>query len=167
MVYHGTTLSQAVQIVANGVDPARGRPAADFGQGFYVTTVLGQAQEWANQKTRTAGGVERAAVLVFNIDRDLMGALGDHLAFLVPNSAFYDFVLFNRLKNPRHGRASNVPYDVVYGPVSLYPQNLTIASCDQICIVAGSASMDSAIAALGKPHPDPLLGDPLFETSAA
>lgn len=164
MVYHGTTYTQAAQIVAHGVDPAKGRTAADFGQGFYVTTVLGQAQEWANQKARTAGGNERAAVLVFNIDRDLMGARGDHLVFLVPSPAFYEFVLFNRLDNPRHGRGLKAPYDVVYGPVSLYPQkNLTISRCDQICITAGSASMDSAIVALGKPNPDTFVGDPLFD----
>ena len=125
MVYHGTTLSNANKIVTTGVDPTLGRAAADFGQGFYVTTVLDQAREWANQKTRIAlSPGERASVLVFNLNRDTLGVLGDHLAFLVPNSKFYEFVLYNRLEKPSHGRSKSLPYDIVYGPVSLYPQNL-------------------------------------------
>lgn len=157
-VYHGTTRQDALSIVGSGPNPAFGRGAADFGQGFYVTSNLHQAQQWANQKVRSLPGSHIAAVLTFDLDRDLVGAYGDHLAFVLPDGAFHDFVLFNRLGSSTHGRAARKPYDVVYGPVAAFPQSITYANCDQICFVAGGA----AVGALGLPGPNILYGNPVY-----
>lgn len=85
-VYHGTTDRYATAIRRNGVDLSKGRGAADFGRGFYLTTSLYQAQQWANQKfrnVRSGRGHHAAAVVAFHLDRDLAGKLGDHLTFVL------------------------------------------------------------------------------------
>jgi hypothetical protein len=162
-VYHGTTLTNAQNILASGVNPLLGRAAADFGQGFYVTTALHQAQQWANQKVRnlqpSVAGV--AAVLTFNMDRDLAALIGDHLAFVIADAAFHDFALYNRLGSGTHARSRGVPYDLVYGPVAAFPQTITYANCDQICFLAGAATV-RALRALGQALPNPSVGNPLF-----
>lgn len=123
-VYHGTTLAAAYNIIAqatrlgtNGIDRTLGRLDADFGQGFYVTTVLHQAQQWANNKVRDAQAptlllnitsADTAAVLIFDMDRDIAGD-GDNLTFVVEDSAFHEFVLFNRLRNSAHARGGGAP----------------------------------------------------------
>lgn len=170
-VYHGTTLARAnsirtraTQLGTNGIDLALGRGGADFGRGFYVTTVLHQAEQWANVKvTDTQPSIQfattaadTAAVLVFEVERDLAGRC-DHLTFVVEDLEFHQFVLFNRLGNSAHARGGGDPYDMVYGPVAAYPQSITYSDCDQICFLT-----DRALAALGPPLPDRLEGFPLF-----
>jgi hypothetical protein len=159
-VYHGTTESAARSIVLGGVNPSFGRGAADFGQGFYVTSDLHQARQWANQKVRASTGSHNAAVLEFDLDRDKLASHGDHLTFILPDSAFHDFVLFNRLGGSNHYRAGGSPYDVVYGPVAAFPQTIIYANCDQICFVA--AARPSALAALGAPNSAFQIGNPYF-----
>jgi hypothetical protein len=125
-----------------------------------VTSDLHQAQQWANKKARGTPGSHNAAVLEFDLDRDKIGVYGDHLTFVLADSAFHDFVLFNRLGSSTHGRVGRKPYDVVYGPVAAFPQTLTYANCDQICFVSGGSP--SAINALGRPYPNFPLANPYF-----
>ncbi len=146
-VYHGT-IDPHVAAISGGVNPAAGRGAADFGQGFYVTTDLHQAEQWANQKARSMPSAPNAAVLTFELDRDLIATLGDHLTFVLADIDFYDFVLFNRFGSPSHKRSSGYPYDVVYGPVAAHPQTISFSGCDQICFVAGGRNVTKAIQAL-------------------
>lgn len=161
-VFHGTTDWLASAILANGIDPSAGRATADFGQGFYVTSDPHQAQQWANRKARyRPKSSVRAAVLCFLLDRDKVGALGDHLVFVLADSDFHDFVAFNRFGSASHGRSTGLPYDVVYGPVSAFPQKLTFASCDQICFVAAGPRVNLSIEALGAPR-DVAYGTPFF-----
>lgn len=47
VLYHGTLQEHTQTIRANGVDTSLGRPNTDFGRGFYTTTRLAQAEEWA------------------------------------------------------------------------------------------------------------------------
>jgi hypothetical protein len=157
-VFHGTTLSNAKNIIKNDPDPTRGRAAADFGQGFYVTSVLHQAQQWANLKVRNLPPhlSDKAAVVEFDMNRDVAGQLGDHLTFVVADSAFHDFVLFNRLGSATHGRGQKGQYDLVYGPVAAFPQTLTYANCDQICFLSQRAVQ--ALTARGNPSE----GNPYF-----
>jgi len=157
-VYHGTTLTNARQIATYGINPHAGRGAADFGQGFYVTSVLHQAQQWANQKVRNLPPhvPDIAAVLTFDMDRDRAAAC-EHLAFVVADSDYHDFVLFNRLGSLTHHRKGGVPYELVYGPVAAYPQSITYANCDQICCIG-----TNAVAALGAPVGSIATGSPLF-----
>jgi hypothetical protein len=46
-LYHGCTSHDASNIQAHGIDLARCRLDTDFGRGFYTTTVLYQARQWA------------------------------------------------------------------------------------------------------------------------
>ena len=163
-VYHGTTFTNAMKIIAssrssssNGIDLSLGDPNKDFGQGFYVTTVLHQAKQWANQKVRKlpARLNDDAAVLTFDMDRDTAGSCGDHLAFVIADDPFYEFVLYNRLGGPTHHRTTN--YDIVYGPVAAFPQTISFQGCDQICFLSAKA-----LASLGPPLANPRRGNPFF-----
>ncbi|GJD49110.1 hypothetical protein OPKNFCMD_1840 [Methylobacterium crusticola] len=142
-VYHGTDdVSAAVAPNAALGTPlsfvvtlALCRPNTDFGQGFYVTTRLHQAREWANTRVLRAPPQPglHAVVLGFDLDRDWLAGL-DSLTFVRPIRDFWNLVT-----DCRHGFAPHqripprpAPYDVVYGPVTLWPQRLVIADCDQI-----------------------------------
>ena len=59
-VYHGTVDIHAGSVLSR-VDPSQGRPTTDFGQGFYTTTVLRQAEAWAWQLTQRAAGLLQAS----------------------------------------------------------------------------------------------------------
>ncbi len=127
LLFHGTTLQAAHDILANGVDVQRGKTDRDFGQGFYCTSVQSQATEWAAIKSsRTAG---QPAVVSFSIRRDLLASL-QSLVFVLGTAQaldFWRFVQFCRNGGTGHGR--NLPgqgqqYDLVYGPISLDWQSL-------------------------------------------
>ena len=137
IVYHGT---YAGAFKSANVSLLRCRPATDFGRGFYTTTHLHQAKEWANEKVRvmTARGVSAsAAVYRFELDRNALADL-DWLGFPRPIRDFWSFVTACRGGAPDHARSTtstNTPaaiYDVVVGPVTLWPQRLIISDCDQI-----------------------------------
>ena len=142
IVYHGTdSLSVPVLRAAIGsgvpfrVDLAVCRPGTDFGRGFYTTTNRHQAEQWANSRVlraKPSPGLY-GIVLAFDIDRDWLASL-DTLAFARPMQGFWDLVDDCRHGFPPHGRSPPHPssYDVVYGPVTLWPQRLSIADCDQI-----------------------------------
>lgn len=160
-VYHGTdssSLSGCGTIRIGGrlnftVQLSRCRPATDFGQGFYTTTSLTQAREWANARASkiraspTAGGGAAAAVVLrFDLRRNRLARL-DTLAFVRPTADFWSFVTYCRNGHASHNRGGlRKEYDVVYGPVTLWPQRLLIADCDQI-----SFHSPGATRALGQP----------------
>ena len=140
-VYHGCDDVSASKIVptigGHAIDLARGRPATDFGQGFYTTTNVRQAEQWANRRYHfgQAQGAKSAAVVGFTIDRDAMASLDD-MAFVrddfAPNSDYWQLVAHCRGGNDHARVGTRGYYDVVYGPVSLYPQFLVIPDADQI-----------------------------------
>ena len=70
----------------------------------------------------------------FTIRREAMAGL-EHMAFVredvAPYSDYWELVAHCR-SGKNHGRAPKLYYDVVYGPVSLYPQFLVIGDADQI-----------------------------------
>jgi hypothetical protein len=122
------------------------RPLTDFGQGFYATTSEHQAKQWANQQLRRNRRLVRdvATVLRFEVDRDDLATL-EALVFVIDTADYWNFVMHCRKGFPPHGRgvgALGVPstsyispqlaYDVVYGPVSMWPQELIVKDCDQI-----------------------------------
>ena len=147
-VYHGTddlqvfgiptlplTPSQLPKTVPFIPNLALCRPFTDFGKGFYVTTSLHQAKQWANARVRrilAPGPVQFAVVLRFQIDRDQLAA-AESLVFVRDTQDYWDFVHYCRLGFPPHRRSSaNKEYEVVYGPVALWPSQLLIQNCDQI-----------------------------------
>jgi Protein of unknown function (DUF3990) len=140
-VYHGTdSASVAAASTATGavlsfsVNLALCRPNTDFGQGFYVTTRLHQAQQWANTRVTSLPAPRLfAVVLRFELDRDWLASL-QTLGFVRPTHDFWDLVT-----DCRHGFAPHqrlppnpTPYDLVFGPVTLWPQQLIIGDCDQL-----------------------------------
>jgi hypothetical protein len=147
-VYHGTDsdalasyggLALYNPVPGFVIDVTCGRSNMDFGQGFYMTTYDHQARQWANIKVsrgRRASrpAPSRAVVLSFSIDRDLLAG-ADALAFVVATTDYWDLVHDCRLGFPTHGRpGTKKTYDIVYGPVSLSRQELTIHDSDQISL---------------------------------
>jgi Protein of unknown function (DUF3990) len=141
-VYHGTDNVSAVvgRATAAGAqlpflpNLALCRPFTDFGQGFYTTTSEHQAKQWANMRVLRASGRQSFAVVIrFELDRDWLASL-DSLVFVRPIADFWRLVSDCRLGFPPHQRIPPhpAPYDVVYGPVTIWPQTLVIADCDQI-----------------------------------
>ena len=142
-VYHGCDDLSASRIVlgdgAHGISLASGSPTTDFGQGFYTTTNVHQAEQWGNRRFHIgkSRGAKSAAVVEFTIDRDVLAGL-EHMAFVredfAPNSDYWQLVAHCRGGND-HARSEPTGkgyYDVVYGPVSLFPQFLVIGDADQI-----------------------------------
>jgi hypothetical protein len=156
-VYHGTDNRSAGAIGVTSPAPlpafipnlALCRPFTDFGQGFYTTTNLHQARQWAN--TRVLGGPglgAYAVVLRFDLDRDWLASL-DTLAFVRPTADFWSLVTDCRQGFPPHQRQppAPLPYEVVYGPVTLWPQILVISDCVQV-----SFHTQNAVAGLGQTY---------------
>jgi hypothetical protein len=138
IVYHGCHDVSATSIRA-GINTAHCRLRTDFGIGFYTTTSYRQAAFWANGQYRRARRkgtrAAHAVVLQFTLPRIPLSNRSS-LVFIVENSNpdYWDFVTGNRTGPQPHYTIENVDgnYDVVYGPVSLWPQLLVIKDCDQI-----------------------------------
>jgi len=148
-LYHGTHgaavgatpgLSRGTRLSAFVPSLSFCRPKRDFGLGFYTTTKLHQAKEWASERTRRAPAGAVAVVVGFDVSRDALAGL-ESLVHVTQSADFWGFVRHCRNGGtPLHGR-SDLPgmYDVVYGPVTLWPQKLVIHDCDQVSFHTGSA----------------------------
>jgi hypothetical protein len=142
-VFHGTdNVSSGVTTQPAGTslhfvaNLALCKPFTDFGQGFYTTTRLHQAKQWANMRVLRApvGPTPLFAVVIrFQLDRDWLAGL-ETLSFVRPIRDFWNLVTDCRIGFAPHQRQPPrpVPYDVVFGPVTLWPQTLVIADCDQV-----------------------------------
>jgi Protein of unknown function (DUF3990) len=110
----------------------------DFGQGFYTTTSEHQAMQWANQQVRRKfvhqGTYDNAIVLRLEVDRNPLADLKT-LTFVSSTADFWNFIEYCRNGFPPHApqvQGTQTTYDVVYGPVSIWPQWLVVKDCDQI-----------------------------------
>lgn len=103
-LYHGSTV-----IIDNPkiIHPTR---TLDYGAGFYTTTSLSQATDWARRRIKYA--TDYGYVSVYDFDETKLGTL-NVLHFETPNSDWVDFVEKNR-QDP----AFDHNYDIVYGPVA-------------------------------------------------
>lgn len=170
ILYHGTTDGAAAAISKpsrgwpHGIDFAFCKPLRDFGKGFYLTTVLKQAESWADWKFQQYPKFKRAAcstVLRFEVDRDQLAPLLS-LCFVTegagPNSDYWDFVQHCRKRRSTHLLQGDKNYDVVFGPVSLGRQRFVIKDADQV-----SFHTEAALKIL----PTPILhsqGTPTYKT---
>jgi Protein of unknown function (DUF3990) len=120
-----------INSVNTNIDISVCRKRSDFGQGFYTTTSEHQARQWANQQVRRArvrpGSNDIATVLRLEVDRTRVGAFAT-LVFVGDMGEYWNFVAYCRHGFPPHapqvqGMAQRI-YDVVYGPVSMWPQGL-------------------------------------------
>ena len=160
VLYHGTDTAVLSPLIPNlhnllngfKIDLKRCRPDSDFGRAFYATTNEQQAREWANARVRQARNAIRpnltttAVLLTFPVDRSALAGL-DTLCFVRPTADYYALVDDCRLGFPAHGRQPpKTAYDVVLGPVRMWPQKLVIFDGDQI-----SFNTVAAIAILPEP----------------
>lgn len=143
VLYHGTTniAASAISIPSDSrphsIDLALCNPKADFGQGFYLTTVLTQAEDWADRQFRYLPKKNKesahAVVLRFEVDRNRLASLLS-LCFVTdgPSPDYRDFVEYCRNQMGSHLLYGDRNYDVVFGPVTLWPQRLVIKDADQM-----------------------------------
>ncbi|MBI1929590.1 DUF3990 domain-containing protein [Candidatus Poribacteria bacterium] len=142
VLYHGTEDISASAIrlpsppMNHSINLSYCNPSADFGGGFYTTTNLNQARNWANMRYRRRrfnrrNPAQYAVVIKFEVDRNLLSTL-HHLGFVTENSNpdYWDFITYCRNGRSPHLLWGTRDYDVVFGPVSLWPQTLVIKDCD-------------------------------------
>lgn len=138
-LFHGTLAGSADSIVQNGVLLTGANPDADFGLGFYTTTLRRQAEAWAYVKVAeaAAGGQSVApGVVGFTVERDDLARL-DSLWFVrgeFDADDFWSLVFHCRTGGAGHGRGTkNDFYDVVVGPVAAFwRQRVALQGYDQI-----------------------------------
>lgn len=108
ILYHGSNV--AIQ----DIDLAKCRPYKDFGQGFYLTDIMEQAQRMAARTVRMFKGCPTLTVYDFDINAAIKKRLSIKV-FDTPNKEWAKFVMDNRNLNvvqPCHN------YDIVIGPVA-------------------------------------------------
>ena len=104
-LYHGST----VTVRKTSLRP--GRPNADFGKGFYTTSVQEQAERWAHIK-RERENAERAVVSVYEFDEKLLESPDWNIRrFTGADETWLYFVTDCRKSRPHD-------YDLVQGPVA-------------------------------------------------
>lgn len=141
-VYHGTDSQSwgasglAVgQTLGVGATLTQCRPATDFGLGFYTTTSLRQAREWANARVRrlpVTVGQPAGLILRFDLDRVWLAGLKSLVFVREVQPDYWDFVAHCRANLVLHGGQPNMLYEVVYGLVTIWPSRLLIQDCDQV-----------------------------------
>ena len=104
-LYHGST----VTVRKPSLRP--GRPNADFGKGFYTTSIQEQAERWAHIK-RERKNAARAVVSVFEFDETLLESPDLSIRnFTGADKPWLYFVTDCRKARPHK-------YDLVQGPVA-------------------------------------------------
>lgn len=107
-LYHGTNID------FKEIDLQKSLPYKDFGRGFYLTTILQQAERMAQRKSHRFG---TAVVQTYDIDDHVLEGRSDCKVkiFETPNEEWALFILSNRRRQTppfRHG------YDIVTGPIA-------------------------------------------------
>ena len=129
---HGT-IDVYIPDILNAVDETQGSFLTDFGRGFYTTTKLDTALDWANLKARKSGGI--AAVVEFTVSRNDLAAL-DCLFFMRGDSLavdFWSFVQYCRTIRGDHNRTHTPWYDIVVGPITgTWKSQTIIPNTDQV-----------------------------------
>ena len=115
ILYHGSNIE------IERIDLARCKPFKDFGRGFYLTTLEGQAFDMA-ERTTALHECGRPTVTVFELRDDWRNAGIEIRAFDGPTREWAMFVMNNRNRsfpNPSSSECNvDNKYDVVYGPVA-------------------------------------------------
>jgi len=124
-LYHGSN------ICFEYIDLSKSKNFRDFGRGFYLTTLKGQAEAWAeNMYIRYGGDGEFVYEYVFNENIELKIKYFSDL-----NNEWLEMIKNNRTKGSiQHG------YDAVYGPVANDNTMRTIA-----LYIAGIYTSEAAV----------------------
>jgi len=88
-----------------------GRPNLDFGQGFYVTDILEQAERWA--KRMATRRLASPVMSVYQLDIEAVSHQYRYLKFDAYDKTWLDFIVGNR-----NGRLLWKDYDIVEGGVA-------------------------------------------------
>jgi hypothetical protein len=104
-IYHGSDI-----LVTNPkiIQPVR---ALDFGQGFYTTTNIKQAESFA-KKVQDRNGSAETHISIFTLNTDMLKKCS-YLFFDKPDKKWLDFVSANR-----NGTYNGNIFDIIYGPVA-------------------------------------------------
>lgn len=105
-LYHGSNRT------IGRIDLSKCRPYKDFGQGFYLTEIEGQAVQMAGRTSAIYGG--EPVVTEFEFDETALKTLSVK-TFAEPSEEWALFVMANRSRNeiqPTHH------FDIVIGPVA-------------------------------------------------
>lgn len=105
-LYHGSTLTIERPLAKAG------RADLDFGRGFYLTSLLAQAERWAERVQLIRGG--DAWINVYEFDLDVIARGGYRwLRFDAYNSNWLDFIVASR-----GGQEPWMDYDIIEGGVA-------------------------------------------------
>jgi len=104
-IYHGSDILVKVPKI---IQPVR---ALDFGQGFYTTTNIRQAESFAKKVQDRNDSVE-THISVYTLDTNILKTL-NCLYFDKPDKKWLDFVSSNR-----NGTYNGKIFDIIYGPVA-------------------------------------------------
>jgi len=106
IIYHGsnTPVKNPKILISNRL--------LDFGEGFYTTSSLEQAQRWA-KRVREVRKTEEQIVSIYEFDKDKAEKLLRIIKFDSPDQKWLRFV-----SACRSGKETNLEYDIVMGPVA-------------------------------------------------
>lgn len=106
ILYHGSNCE------IEKIDLAMCRPFKDFGQAFYLTTILVQAREMAKRVADRFGGTP--CINAYDFDDQDLSRLKVKL-FNQPDREWAEFVMENRRRNKVHPADE---FDLIIGPVA-------------------------------------------------
>lgn len=107
ILYHGTNVE------FDTVDISKSNPYKDFGQGFYLTDIMVQAEQLAAKKVRLLGG--RPIVQEYEFDEAVLSLEDVNvLRFDSPTAEWAEFIFKNRNRDSKYRHN----YDIVIGPIA-------------------------------------------------
>ncbi|OWV19078.1 Protein of unknown function [Fibrobacter sp. UWB16] len=106
ILYHGSNCD------IEKIDLAMCKPFKDFGQSFYLTTILVQAREMSQKVADRFGG--KPVVNAFEFDDSDLSSLKIK-NFGQPDREWAEFVMANRSRNQKHPAEE---FDLIIGPVA-------------------------------------------------
>jgi hypothetical protein len=127
VLYHGT-IDFYQESILSGVSVLRGRSRKDFGRGFYTTTRLAQAREFASKVSQRIAG-SQPIVIRWTLSRDQLARL-ESVWFVrggADASDYWGLIGYCRSGGVAQGRVVNHGwYDVAVGPVMRSPRRRTV-----------------------------------------
>ena len=106
-LYHGTNVD------FDRIDVTKSKAYKDFGQGFYLTNIRTQAEDWAKKKAEIFGGMP--VLQEYEFDEAALGLPNlNVLVFDSPTEEWATFIHQNRSRKTRFHH----DYDIVVGPIA-------------------------------------------------
>jgi hypothetical protein len=144
VLWHGCTNADYQSILKpSGIDLTKCRADADFGCGFYTTTLKRQARQWAWTRFYSLPHKQQGGnfplILEFHVDRDDLGKLVS-LSFVIGDYTYLDYWSFVQYcrqtplnQTGNHLRSGvDQRYDLVSGPVAAdWRQRVCLDDADQ------------------------------------